>query len=386
MKTIFSKLYKLFFVIVILATIGIHKGKLLNANLFPAKTNQPQLARFDLKDINQLFPDATSYTLKADSIFIFKESTPIGWSINSSPLADSIVGFSSATPVLIGFDTTNSVVGVHLLENAESPDFIKDIIDSGFMESWNNMPIQSILEAQVDAVSGATETTHALIQTVKYRTARFLNQSLSPNDHIDFMVYLKAILGALLLLLGMIQFYAPERLRKYRTVYQFMLILILGFWSGTFLSAISLYNWTIYGIDLPVKLFVFSILLVSILLPLTTGKAFYCSHLCPYGACQDLLGKLRKNRMNLPKDLKQFLSTLREKVFATLLILLLLGVSLDLTNIEPFSAFLFQTASLPVIILAVLFLLLSIFIPRPWCNYACPTGYLLEVIRKPIKK
>lgn len=385
MKTIFPKLNKLFFVIIILSTIGVHKGKLLNVNLFSAKTDQSQIIPFDLKDINQLFPEAISFRLKTDSILIFKENTPIGWSLNSSPLADSIVGFSSATPVLIGFDTANIVVGIHLLENAESPDFVKDIIESGFMESWNKMSIQSILESDIDAVSGATETTHALIKTVKYRTARFLNQSLSQETEVNFLSQLKTIMSILLLLFGILQFYMPGKLKRYRTVYQIMLVSILGFWSSTFLSAISVYNWAIYGMDLPVKLFVFTILLVSILLPLTTGKAFYCTHLCPYGACQDLLGKLRKDRIHLPKGLKVFLSTLREKVFATLMLLLLLGVSLDLTNVEPFSAFLFQTASLPVIILALVFLLLSIFLPRPWCNYLCPTGHFLEIIRKPIK-
>lgn len=47
-----------------------------------------------------------------------------------------------------------------------------------------------------------------------------------------------------------------------------------------------------------------------------------------------------------------------------------------------FSAFLLTAATGWMIALAVIFLLLSIFFARPWCNYFCPTGALLEILRK----
>ncbi|MGB5990193.1 MAG: 4Fe-4S binding protein [Marinifilaceae bacterium] len=141
----------------------------------------------------------------------------------------------------------------------------------------------------------------------------------------------------------------------------------------------------IYGISLPAELLIFAVLLLSIMLPLVTGKAFYCTHVFPYGCAQDVVGKLIKKPLKISGKLRSVLSSLRESIFAIIVFLLLIGISLDLTDIEPFSAFLFKTASVPVIILAILFLILSLFVRRPWCNYFCPTGQFLEIIRKSIK-
>ena len=55
------------------------------------------------------------------------------------------------------------------------------------------------------------------------------------------------------------------------------------------------------------------------------------------------------------------------------------GTGFDIMNYEVFSAFMFKQASLAVMILAVVFLILSIFINRPYCRYICPTGALLKL-------
>ncbi|WP_158027258.1 4Fe-4S binding protein [Labilibacter marinus] len=385
-KQVLQKAYVVIMITLLLGVVAMRNESILGNRLFVIDTGEPQITAFALSDIKELYPSANKYTVVQDSILVYADDNKLGWAYNTSPGSDSIVGYTTSVPLLLGFNTNNKVIGIRLLKNYESPDFVEKIVKSRFLDSWDKISLNDLPQTHIDAFSGATLTSSAIIKTVQHSTGKLSQQSVSLKRPTDILYILKVIAGYLLILLALLQFFAPKKLRKVRTIYLVLVVAILGFWLGTFLSLFSFNNWIIYGIDLPSKLFVFTILVLSLTLPLITNKAFYCSHLCPFGASQDLLGKIRKKRFNLSNNLKQFLATLREKVFACIMLLLFTGVAFDLTNIEPFSAFLFRSASIPIMVLAGTFLLLSIFIPRPWCNYVCPTGYLLETIRKPFKK
>lgn len=62
----------------------------------------------------------------------------------------------------------------------------------------------------------------------------------------------------------------------------------------------------------------------------------------------------------------------------TLLLLMWTGITFDLINYEVFSVFLFDQASLFVLVLAGVSLLLSLVVSRPYCRFVCPTGQLLR--------
>lgn len=345
------------------------------------KTGQTVEKAFSLTDVQQLFPEARSYTpLSSSEADVWCGDDKLGKVLVSTPAADSIVGFASSTPLLIGVNPEKRVVGVELLPNQESENFIQWIVGEGLLESWDGCSLDEAIHRNVDAISGATMSSGAIIQTFNYTVQQALGAEVT-NDKALTIDY-KFILGVLLLILALLQFFFPKTFRPYRLYLQLSTIGILGFWLGTFLSTVSMVNWVTNGIQWGTQLLLILILIVSIALPLFTRKAFYCSYLCPYGAAQDVMGKLSKRRLKLPLKVKKVLSKTRETIFALLIVLLLVGVSFDLTHIEPFSAFLITTASVPVIVLAVTFLLLSIVLPRPWCSYCCPTGQFLELIRR----
>lgn len=125
--------------------------------------------------------------------------------------------------------------------------------------------------------------------------------------------------------------------------------------------------------------------IVSILLPLITNKSFYCQYLCPYGACQELVGKLPVKKLKIGKNTSKMMRRLRYFYLLVLASLLLAGIPLVLEDFEPFMAFKFQFASWISISIAILFLVLSLFFNKPWCNYFCPTGAFLEIFRKPLE-
>ncbi|MCI7310122.1 MAG: 4Fe-4S binding protein, partial [Prevotella sp.] len=43
-------------------------------------------------------------------------------------------------------------------------------------------------------------------------------------------------------------------------------------------------------------------------------------------------------------------------------------------------AFVFQAAGWVVLVFAALFMVLAIFVPRPYCRFVCPTGTLFKMI------
>ena len=123
------------------------------------------------------------------------------------------------------------------------------------------------------------------------------------------------------------------------------------------------------------------IAVLALACPLFLNKGYYCAYLCPFGAAQELVGKVRKKKI-APKGVwKNVFKYTRVIYFMVILALLLWGIPLELASLEPFPAFLLTAATGWVIALAVIFLLLSVFFARPWCNYFCPTGALLDILR-----
>ena len=55
------------------------------------------------------------------------------------------------------------------------------------------------------------------------------------------------------------------------------------------------------------------------------------------------------------------------------------GVWFDWIDYEPFSAFIFTSASWLVIAIAIGFVLLSTIITRPYCRFVSPTGTLFKL-------
>ena len=78
-----------------------------------------------------------------------------------------------------------------------------------------------------------------------------------------------------------------------------------------------------------------------------------------------------------PKTAKR-LDLFRQLLWAVLMLCLWTGVWFDWIDYEPFSAFVFQSASWVVIVIAVVFVSLSTVIIRPYCRFVCPTGSLFK--------
>jgi polyferredoxin len=119
----------------------------------------------------------------------------------------------------------------------------------------------------------------------------------------------------------------------------------------------------------------------AIALPIAKGQNVYCSHLCPHGAAQQLLPR-RWRIKRIPPWLGRALRLLRPALLAWVLLVTLCNWPFNLVNIEPFDAYSWRAAAWPTIAIAIVGLIASLFVPMAYCHYGCPTGAVLEYLRR----
>ena len=249
-------------------------------------------------------------------------------------------------------------------------------LNSGLISRWIGLSLDEALNVTVDAVSGATLTSTALISTIE-RTVQYSTNTatISKTDWWNT----KTIIGLLVVILGGVVSFIPKS-KVLRIIQLALNVIVLGFWCGSFLSLSQLVNWWSNGVDLAVAAVPFALLLSAIIIPLFGKKGHYCAWHCPLGSLQELAGKCSKRKLTLSPALLKYLNYLREGLLFTLLFMMWIGVGFSFIDYELFSAFLFNSANMTVVFLSLLFIILSIFIQRPYCRFVCPTGSLLKFI------
>lgn len=367
--------------------IGFRQGKLFNYSFSePVAQDKGKPTIITLEDARFLFPAAA--TINEDAlkqvVVTDKNGKTLGYIISSKPYSDSLTGFAGPVHFVMGIDTKNTLVGIKLTEHNESPGYIDFIAKEGFFDKLKNKPIGSIINDNIDAVSGASMTTNCIIKALKQKAAEYNKTAVK----IQKTQLKKKITDGLTLLVIVFSLlcYFTKIFKKYRLALLISSVALLGFVNGTFISMFLMYGWIQTGIPVLTHTVLAVIFILAVILPLFINRSFYCDYLCPYGAAQELAGKILKKKYNIPSRNSFVVKHLREILFFIVVVLLLLNVSFDLTNIEPFSAFIFVSASVVAIILALVFLILSIFFNKPWCHYFCPTGQFLSYFRVRVKK
>lgn len=131
-----------------------------------------------LDDVRKFFPDAATVSdpnatwtphgvLNADG-------EPLGYVVQTSPTWDDIVGFSGPTNVMVAFDAEDRVVGAEILSSRDTQEHVDMILNDGRIPgawqglTWDELAVRltSPEALPVDAVSGATLTSLAIVESV----------------------------------------------------------------------------------------------------------------------------------------------------------------------------------------------------------------------------
>lgn len=340
------------------------------------------LPTIELSEIQDLFPDAQQFQLLDTSYFAVKnaENETVGSVLLSSPYSDGIKGYAGPTPLLIALDKEGKIMHVRILANRETPGFLKSVTNAGFFESWNGLTVDEALQKDVDAVSGATYSSRGIQNSLKARLAVVSRQSVA--EATDNSALWPNLCILLVVVMALICFFIPQKTKTLRLITLLLSILILGFWRDAMMSLYLFYGWLTNGLSLATEWVLVLIALLAVMLPLFTGKAFYCTYLCPMGALQEMVGKACKKKVKMSNKLVTILLIIRKLYLLLILVLLALGIITNLVFFEPFSVFSVRSLTIYSVVFAVIILFASLFINRAWCRFLCPTGLLFDLVRR----
>jgi Na+-translocating ferredoxin:NAD+ oxidoreductase RnfG subunit len=329
----------------------------------------------------QIFKTAETFE-KTGSECVFNVSdasgNTLGRVLYAKPDETSIAGFGGNLRAVVGISPEGKIAGIELGENYESVGFIERVRGEGFFKKWNGLSVEEAAKADVDTVSGATMSTTAIKSMVALNLSKYSGMEIAANSEDSTPFWLK-IAVFVILAYSLFAFFFPQKTAKFRIFHLAVLVVILGFIGGSALSFESFKNWIISGNVTIVPLVILS---AALLLPIIFGRNFYCNFVCPFGAMQELLGKIPLPKKSFPQKFMKGVMIFKVVLLVAIYILMIFKVVEDFTMFEPFSAFKFEAAAVPALVIAALFLTVSLFISRPWCRFFCPTGALINMFAK----
>lgn len=326
----------------------------------------------DLKIINEIFPKANNWVETRENIFlILSDNDTTGNGI----LVTENHGYGGKVPFLIGLKG-DTIIKIQLLPNNETTEFMEYIKEDKLLAQWEGMKINKVSNTEVDAVSGATESSNAIIRGMRQRAAQYLNEEPSHLKR-DFTSILKDLLFFLVILLSILMSHVNS-IKKYRWIYLIIVVLVIGIYTGRTLSVKLLYGWLSKGIAWKTNWQSTTLLIMAVSMPLLRKPKFYCNYLCPMGAFQELINKISPAKKRNIK-LKSSPLSLSEIYLALILISLVLGFKIELSYLEPFMVFMYKVARTALFVFASVIAIMSFFFNKPWCTF-CPTGCLINKV------
>ena len=330
-------------------------------------------------DLRQTHAAVVSVAQGSDTLSVQPDGTFV---VNTRVLAKDVQGYGGPVPLKIHIDKDGRLTAIEAEPNAESPSFFDRAKE--LFSRWQGKTIDEAMAEDVDAVSGATFSSKAIIRNVQRGLAYAKQRSQWGEDGSVGALETSAppIVALIAVLLGAVVplFTNNRRLHLVQLVVN---VVVLGLWTGTFVSYTLFLRLFAGGVSLsaigtlaaPLLM-----LIVALLYPLAGRSGHYCAHVCPFGSAQELAGKLSRRKLRITPRVLRVLTALRNLLWGVLMALLLTGTCTAWIDYELFTAFVYSSASVWVIVLAVLFLVLSVWVPRPYCRFVCPTGALMKSV------
>ena len=193
-------------------------------------------------------------------------------------------------------------------------------------------------------------------------------------EYLDVMVLLAALSLASYLAL-------KKRSRRGLLALGIFSLLYFGFWRKGCVCAIgAIQNVTLalfdHGYTVPIAAVAFFML--PLVFTLFFGRTF-CASVCPLGAIQDVV-LLRP--VKVPSWTEHGLRMFAYLYLGLAVFFAATGSAFIICEYDPFVAFFRRSGSLSMLMLGASFLVIGVFVGRPYCRYLCPYGVILGWISR----
>lgn len=353
--------------------------------------NQP----ITMSEIGNWFPDAVELDNKSGEVRNSRGEL-IGKAIRTGPLSDNLSGYQGPTELLLKVSTSGIIEAIQIRSSFDNEPYVDYVrTEAGFWAIFTGKTLAELSEfdppsAGVEGVSGATMTSLIVADTVVAASKEASKlQALPKTNTASGLVSVRwtaadILTISTLMLAAMLKYAGVHRRRAFRRIWLIWVVLIIGFWAGNLLSMALIAGWSAEGIAWRLAPGLAAIACVAMLGPPLTKGNPYCNHLCPHGAIQQLVRPKPKSLRykKLTPRLSRFIRGLPGFTLCTAYIAVVLLPTIDLASWEPFHAYLFRIASLTSLVFALATIGISAVLPMGYCRFGCPTGRLLDYLKR----
>lgn len=323
-----------------------------------------------------------------DGLFVLdRAGRELGYVVRTQPACRDIIGYAGITDALVVLDRDWKILGLKIHASEDTTSYVNDIaLDRRFLKKWNGLTWDAaaaldLKAAGIEGVSGATMTSMAIAQSVKARLQLSRDQLAArvPLRLATRDVALLVVLAAA----GIMAFGRAEWRQRWKRPYQIALLVYVGFIAGDLIAQKLIVGWARGGVPWTSAPGLVLLAAAALVVPWATGKPFYCHHICPHGAAQELISRIRPKRfqITLSADVIRGLEILPGALLVFTLVVALLALPFDLAGLEPFAAYVIRSAGIATLVVAGVGLAAAFFVPQAYCRFGCPTGALLNFVR-----
>ena len=353
--------------------------------------NQP----ITIQEIQDWFPEAVELNNKSGEARNSRGEL-VGSVIRTGPLSDDLSGYQGPTEMLLKVSPSGIVEAIRIRTSFDNEPYVDYVrTEAGFWAIFEGKTVAELSAfdpqaAGVEGVSGATMTSLIVADTVVAATRELQKTRTSAKTKTTSWVgpirwtAADILTISTLVLAATLKFTGVYRRRLFRRIWLIWVVIIIGFWAGNLVSMALIAGWSAEGVAWRLAPGLAAITCVAMLGPPLTKGNPYCNHLCPHGAIQQLVRpKPRSLRYKkLTPALSRMMRRLPGLTLCAAYIALVLLPTIDLASWEPFHAYLFRIASWSSLAFAFATLAISAILPMGYCRFGCPTGRLLDYLKR----
>jgi Na+-translocating ferredoxin:NAD+ oxidoreductase RnfG subunit len=321
----------------------------------------------------------------------------LGRVLRTGTLTDDRAGYQGPTELLMKLSAEGRIEKIRLRKSYDNEPYVDYVrVEAGFWAIFAGKSLSELAAfdpaaAGVEGVSGATMTSLAVADTIvaaaKAAQQANASESAAPgNDRAAGLRWTAADVGtiAVLLLLALASRLRWFHHRLLRRAWLLAVVMVIGLWAGNLMSLALVAGWSAEGIAWRLAPGLSAIAIVAMCTPALTKSNVYCNHLCPHGAIQQLIKPSARSRLRIHPSSRatKWLTRIPAVILVVAYLALISFPRIDLSAWEPFHAYLFRIAGGGAFILAGASLIVAAVIPMGYCRFGCPTGSLLDYLRR----
>jgi Na+-translocating ferredoxin:NAD+ oxidoreductase RnfG subunit len=360
---------------------------------------EPQPSATDLKSA---FPDGSKFVEIRNPFrhwLVYRGGdTPVGAVFITTDIPPDVKGYVGEIPVLVGIDRKGVITRIVILENRETPYYMRMIEKAGFVKKFFGKSVSERWD--IDTVSGATISSKAIVKDVETASVvvaeRIFNVRTGKEVKEKFDV-LSLVAVGIVFVVGVAS-YLGRRNRYLKWGSYAGGIAVLGLYLGIPLSFSHIAS--LLALEVPMSNIRLITLLTFALVTTILWGPLFCGRICPFGALQELAWKASPFRLKVSGALLKKLSRLRWLILFALIVLVFPLGKTEVSAFEPYPYFFDELRRLIfggefphsgalrlfVWLYALVVLLLSCGVKRFWCRIFCPTGSCLLLLSQHKKR